>query len=319
VFDCYATVVRQRKQAGIYVEILIRAPLERVWELTQQPGVHQRWDIRFSSIEYLPKSNDFDLQKFLYETRIGLGLAIRGTGESFATRVAEDGSATSSLKFASDDRLSLIREGAGYWRYIPTAEGLRFLTWYDYRVRFGSVGRLFDRLFRPLIGWATAWSFDRMRLWAEHDIAPEVSLQLAAIHVLSRIAIAAVWFWQGLVPKLLLSDADERVMLAQAGLPENWLPWVGVAEVAMGLLILCTWRRRGMFVLQVLLMIVALVSVARRSPEYLTHAFNPVTLNLLVIAVAIIGWIASANLPTASRCIRVNRQRADVGRESDNL
>ena len=240
--NCYAAVVSERRQVGIYVEILISAPLERVWELTQKPDVHQRWDLRFSRIEYFPKSNESELQRFLYETRIGVGLAIRGTGESVATRIAEDGSATSCLKFASDDRLSLIREGAGYWRYIPTTEGLRFLTWYDYRVRFGAAGRLLDRIFRPLIGWATAWSFDRMRLWAERDIAPEVSLRLAAVHALSRIAIAAVWFWHGVVPKLLLSDADERIMLAHAGLPENWLPWVGAAEVAMGLLV-CVWCR----------------------------------------------------------------------------
>jgi hypothetical protein len=161
-----------------------------VWDLTQKPKEHQRWDLRFSSIEYLPKSNDSEPQRFLYETRIGAGLAIRGTGESIATRMAEDGSAVSSLKFASGDSLSLIHEGAGYWRYIPTAEGLRFLTWYDYRVRFGAAGRLLDRIFRPAMGWATAWSFDRMRLWAERDIAPEVSLRLAAIHALCRIAIA---------------------------------------------------------------------------------------------------------------------------------
>lgn len=111
---CYAADVNKVSQSGIYVEILINAPLERIWELTQKPDVHQRWDLRFSRIEYLPKSSENEPQRFLYETRIGLGLAIRGTGESIASRVAEDGSATSSLKFASDDRLSLIREGAGY-------------------------------------------------------------------------------------------------------------------------------------------------------------------------------------------------------------
>jgi hypothetical protein len=41
---------------GIYVEIFIRAPIERVWTLTQQPDLHQRWDLRFSEIQYLPKA-----------------------------------------------------------------------------------------------------------------------------------------------------------------------------------------------------------------------------------------------------------------------
>jgi hypothetical protein len=308
--------VKKRAQPGIYVEILINAPLERVWDLTQKPEVHQRWDLRFSTIEYLPKSNESEPQQFLYETRIGAGLVIRGTGESVATRIAEDGSATSSLRFASDDRLSLIREGAGYWRYIPTAEGLRFLTWYDYRVRFGAAGRWLDRIFRPVIGWATAWSFDRMRIWAERDMAPEASLRLAAIHALCRIAIAAVWLWHGLVPKLIMRDADERILLARTGLPQAWLPWIGAAEVAMALLVLSTWRWRGMFLLQALLMFAALLAVALQSPAYLTHAFNPVTLNLLVVALAAVGRVASADLPTASRCLRMDPRRDDEGQES---
>lgn len=83
----------RRRQDGIYVETFIAASMERVWELTQSPDVHQRWDLRFSSIRYLPKASDAEPQRFLYETRIGLGLAIRGTGESVATRAGEDGSA----------------------------------------------------------------------------------------------------------------------------------------------------------------------------------------------------------------------------------
>jgi hypothetical protein len=52
---------------------------------------------------------------------------------------------------------SLIREGSGYWKYVPVPDGVRFLTWYDYEVRFGRLGRAVDAAaFRPLIGWATA-------------------------------------------------------------------------------------------------------------------------------------------------------------------
>jgi hypothetical protein len=31
--------------------------------------------------------------------------------------------------------LSIIREGSGYWKYIPTAEGIRFLTWHLFGYR----------------------------------------------------------------------------------------------------------------------------------------------------------------------------------------
>src|SRR5262249_38204563 len=87
-----------------------------------------------------------------------------------------DGTRTSALRFASDHPLSLIREGAGYWRYVPTGVGVRFLTGYDYRPGWGGAGPLADLAFRPLIGWATAWSFDRLRLWVERRLDPRRAL-----------------------------------------------------------------------------------------------------------------------------------------------
>lgn len=158
---------------GIYVEIRIRGSMEDLWARTQDPSLHNAWDLRFTRIEYLPRPDHAEPQRFLYATRVGFGLEIKGEGESVATRVGENGASTSSLKFWSDSPLSLIREGSGYWKYVPTDDGIRFITWYDYRVSFGWLGRLFDRLvFRPLIGWATAWSFDRLRLWIERGVPP---------------------------------------------------------------------------------------------------------------------------------------------------
>ena len=99
--------------------------------------------------------------------RIGFGAAIEGWGETVGERL-DANTRTSALKFGSDDRRSLIRAGSGYWKYEQIADEVRFITGYDYEVRWGPVGWAFDRLlFRPLIGWATAWSFDRLRLWIE--------------------------------------------------------------------------------------------------------------------------------------------------------
>jgi hypothetical protein len=155
----------------IYVDILIRASLDELWEKTQDPSLHARWDLRFTSISPLGGG------RFRYATRIG-GFEVAGEGESAGERRAEDGGATSALRFWSDDPRALIREGSGYWRYVPTDDGVRFITRYDYATRWGFVGRVFDRLaFRPLLGWATAWSFDRLRLWVERGIPPEESLR----------------------------------------------------------------------------------------------------------------------------------------------
>lgn len=299
-------------QPGIYVEILIKEELERIWQLTQDPDLHTRWDLRFTRIQYLPKASADEPQRFLYQTRVGFGLAIEGTGESVGDRSAEQGDITSSLKFASDDPKSLIRTGAGYWKYVPTEAGLRFFTWYDYSVRFGAVGRLVDRVaFRPLIGWATAWSFDRLRLWVENGQTPESSMTLFLVHAMARVSIAFIWTWQGLVPKLLLRDADERQMLLQAGLSSDVLPWIGAGEILIGALMLFAWRVRGAFLVNVMAMVIATAIVAAKSPDYLGAAFNPVTLNMGVFALAITGWLSSKSLPSARRCLRVNpRSRA---------
>jgi len=159
--------------AGIYVETFVRTDLARLVDATQVPELHRRWDLRFTEIAYLPREDGCE-QRFLYATRIGFGLEIRGVGETTGSVSQPDGTHVSGLRFWSDDPRSLIRTGSGYWRYVPGAAGMRFLTYYDYSTRFGTPGAAFDRmLFRPLLGWATAWSFDALRLWLERGIEPE--------------------------------------------------------------------------------------------------------------------------------------------------
>ena len=198
---------------SIYVEILVQAPIDALWTHTQTPELHERWDLRFSRIDYLPKSHVTDPQRFRYTTRIGFGLEVSGEGETVGQRHLTDGSRSSALRFGSGEPLSIIREGSGYWKYIPTTNGIRFLTWYDYRTRFGPAGALFDRwIFRPLIGWATAFSFDRLRLWLEQGVNPEHAMRQALVHFVARVALVAVFVYQGqLLPAAALLVAWDRL------------------------------------------------------------------------------------------------------------
>jgi hypothetical protein len=80
------------------------------------------------------------------------------------------------LKFDTADPVSPIGQGSGYWRYIPTEDGVRFITGYNYHPGMGDLGKALDvRLLRPALGWATAISFDRLRMWAESDLDPKDS------------------------------------------------------------------------------------------------------------------------------------------------
>lgn len=177
---------------GLYIEALIRTDPERLWQRTQEPAQHQRWDLRFTEISHLPGPAG-SAQRFRYATRVLPFLTIAGTGTSAGERHREDGERVSALRFASSEKLSPLSEGSGYWRYVPTADGIRFLTGYDYRTRWGRFGVVADRfVFRPLMGWATAWSSDRLRLWCERDISPARSLTHALAEVLARILVVAV-------------------------------------------------------------------------------------------------------------------------------
>jgi hypothetical protein len=292
---------------GIYVEIPIHGGIDELWEKTQNPQLHERWDLRFTQIEYLPRQSD-QPQMFLYRTRIGFGLKIDGRGESTGARGGNVDERTSRLKFWSDDSKSLIKRGSGYWKYVPNGSTIRFLTWYDYEARFGVLGKVLDRfLFRPLLGWATAWSFDRLRLWIEEDISPEVSRDRAIVYLIARGTATFIWFYHGLVPKLLYQDRSELDLLARITPPQYVhaaATSAGIAEVCFALLLVLLWRRSWPLWVTLTFMLCGIPIVAATAPEYLHGAFNPVSLNIGLAALAGIALAVIRDLPTARNCRR---------------
>lgn len=289
----------------LYIEIDIAAPLDELWRKTQEPELHECWDLRFSSITYLPRAEG-EPQKFRYATRLG-ALEVGGWGESTGEKHS-DGVRTSTLAFGSDDWRALIETGSGYWKYTEREGGVRFVTGYDYQVRYGPIGRAADLLFRPWMGWATAWSFDRLRLWLEEDLDPGVTRAAGVAHGVSTLAVAGVWIWHGLVPKLIFDHPDETNMLIEAGVeagPASSMVLAGgVLEILFGLVCLLGSRSKWPMRITALMMMVATFFVALNSPERLTAAFNPVTLNLSVLALALIALATHPFAPRASRCKR---------------
>jgi hypothetical protein len=299
---------------GIFVETLIHAPIEKLWQHTQDPALHQRWDARFTRIEYLPKASADEPQRFRYTRRILPGLDVRGDGETIADRSMPGGARASSIRFGSPDWWSLIREGTGYWRYGLTPEGIRFATWYDYRSRWGRLGRVIDRaVFRPLMGWATAWSFDRLRIWLERDIPPTTTLRAALIHAGARLGLASVFLFHGLVPKLLWPDPHELAMLASAGVPaastSAALVGMGVIELGLAAVLVLFWHRSWPVLASLAFAAAATLGVALGSPDALRSAFNPAIVNIAVAALALIDLVDLPDAPDAGRCRRQPAER----------
>lgn len=153
-------------------------------------------------------------QDFTYALRLP-ELVLSGTGTSVGGRVRADGTRTSALRFRSGSPLSPIRAGAGFWRYESVPGGVRFLTGYDYEP--GPQGRrLDDACVRPAMGWLTAWSFDRLRLWAETGLAPEVALRRTlAVTAVRAVLVTAAVRRRSLLP-LVLAAGPAPVALPRA-------------------------------------------------------------------------------------------------------
>jgi hypothetical protein len=284
----------------IFVETFIEAPLDDVWCATQDPARHQQWDLRFSEISYLPKAAESDPQRFLYRTG-----PIRGEGESSGERDLPDGTRASALRFWSGNARSLILEGSGFWKYEARGAAIRFHTVYDYKTRYGIAGRLVDSLiFRPLMAWATAWSFDRLRLWLERGVAPAAALRMALIQTIARVTLAIVWIYQGLVPKLLVPDSGERILTARmtgAALAPLLLAVAGVAEIVIGLALLVAPRSRAAVWLSTIALAGLTTAGLVSSPRIGVTPFNAVTLTLAMLALGAIVLQAMDEVPSASR------------------
>jgi hypothetical protein len=146
----------------IVVEAVIPAPVEVVWERTQEPAQHVSWDIRFSHIAYRDEVDARGFRLLDYRTYVAFGIAVAGIGRYLHSTPLEH----SSFEFDSDDWKSIIRNGRGVWLYESRPEGTYFKTVYDYERRYGMLGRALDGLlFRRLLQLATEWSFETLRLW----------------------------------------------------------------------------------------------------------------------------------------------------------
>jgi hypothetical protein len=302
------TVRGWAKAAPIYVEIRVRAPMSELWHHTQTPDIHSRWDLRFTAIDYLPRSNPSEPQRFRYTTRIG-PWAIAGEGETVGNQERPERH-TSALQFGSDDRKSIIKQGSGYWQYIQTDDGIRFLTQYSYELRWGTFGSWVDRLvFRRLISWATAWSFDRLRLWLERDLDPAVTMRNSAIHATARCSLAAVWIYQGLVPKLLCPDTGEVALLRAAGFSTDeaarLVKAVGWAEIGIGLTTIRLWNRREVFPATAGLLVALAGGALASRPAMFGAPFNPASLTAAMLALTAVGYLAGCDVPSSRSCLRM--------------
>ena len=280
----------------IYVEIEMHADIDTVWRYTQEPQLHEQWDLRFTSITYNEKDAEDAPQTFTYTTKVMPGLNVSGWGVSKGTHEKQSGIKTSSLHFGTE-------------QHIPHEQGVTFLTQYDYDVRFGLLGKAFNLLFKPVMGWATALSFDVLKRWIEIGERPATQYRRFFSYYFICIAMFVIWFYQGLVPKVWLTHPQEVDMLMKlSGLSENiavqtvW--WIGLVEMLFSLVWLISFRKKILFGLQIVLFPLLTVSALVANVETATAPFNVMTFNFALWILSMIGYMLADNIPTATSCKR---------------
>lgn len=297
------------KEKPIFVEVQIEADIKDVWNASQTPELHEQWDLRFSSITYLPKEEG-EPQHFTYSRTVGPLLKVEGWGKSVGALHQDDGTRSSSLHFGTDQWFSPIREGRGYWKYEPQKNSVTFLTQYDYDVNFGLAGKIVDKFaFRPLIGWGTALSFDVLKRWLEKGEAARTQYFRFFSTYFMAILFAFIWLYQGLIPKIIGMHPEERAMVGSTfSLSESQLTVavliIGALEVLFGLLWLWYPRKKQLFTLQLILFPILTIAALIAVPSTAVHPFNPVTFNLALIALSAIGVFVSNDVPSATSCKR---------------
>lgn len=111
---------------------------------------------------------------------------------------------------------------------------------------------------------------------------------------LLRAGMAAIWLTEGLFPKILFPTAYERAVVARSGLvpldPGTFLFFMGLAQVASGLVLLCARGRLERLVLgaQAVALVLLPVLVSWPEPSLWAHPFGPLTKNAPILAGTVI-------------------------------
>jgi len=115
-----------------------------------------------------------------------------------------------------------------------------------------------------------------------------------AVRVICRLALGIVWFYEGLVPKLLFVRPDQIDLVLRSGLfagtPEFTLQLLGIAQVVCGLWLLAGFAQRLAVFIATGAMIVMIVLVARGNPALLTDPYGALIKDLCLVACAFAVW-----------------------------
>jgi uncharacterized membrane protein YphA (DoxX/SURF4 family) len=112
--------------------------------------------------------------------------------------------------------------------------------------------------------------------------------------LLCRLALAFSWIYQGAVPKIVCQSQGEIDLLGHVIPVYTWIcqavVFIGAGEIIFGILLLvAAWR--WVFWVNTAMLTSLLIFVLLFEPSMFTLPFNPLTLNLSLIALSLIAII----------------------------
>ncbi len=119
-------------------------------------------------------------------------------------------------------------------------------------------------------------------------------ITLHAIKLISRIALGLVWFYEGLVPKILFLRTDEIDLVRASHLvwrtPEFTLQILGVAQILVGLWLIIGIAERAAVLIATLWMLILIILVASGNPAMLMDPYGALVKDFCLMACAITVW-----------------------------
>jgi len=121
-----------------------------------------------------------------------------------------------------------------------------------------------------------------------------MTAKLHAIKLISRVALGLVWFYEGLVPKILFLRADELNLVRASHLvwrtPGFTLQILGVAQMLVGLWLIIGIAERAAVLIATFWMLILIGLVASGNPAMLTDPYGALVKDFCLVACAITVW-----------------------------
>lgn len=159
------------------------------------------------------------------------------------------------------------------------------------------------------MGWATALSFDVLKRWLEKGEQPQAQYFRFFTYWALTFLFFFIWIYHGLIPKIVAMHPVEIKMFQQALSlstmnAKTGLIILGLCEVAFGLLWLFFRNKRRLFFAQIILFLLLTTGVIAGDYSNLNHPFSPLTFNLALFTLSVIGLTISRDVPSTKHCRR---------------